>query len=148
MDSELTLIVVDQNEEVCRPLAISLERLSGIRVLAHTTNVMLAAELAHQYSPDVIVADFKWGEAKREDMLRWLVDMCPESSVIVYSSYFRDGERKAFEAAGAVLCLLKGLNVEELGSQIRKVGALGPAKRQGEPSSPGSGSGHPPFHTG
>lgn len=148
MDSELTLIVVDQNEEVCHRLASGLERLPGIRVLAHTTNVMLAGELAHQFSPDVIIADFKWGEAERADILRWLVGMCPRSSVIVYSSYYRDGEREALEAAGAVLCLLKGLNVDELGGQIRYVRALRPAKRQGEPSSPGSGSGYPPFRTG
>lgn len=137
MDSELTLIVVDQNEEVCHRLANSLERLPGIQVLAHTTNVMLAAQLAHQLSPDVIVADFKWGEAKRVDMLRWLVRMCPESSVIVYSSYYRDGEREAFAAAGACLCLLKGLTVEELGSQIRYAGALGHTKRCGEATKPG-----------
>ncbi|MEK7248377.1 MAG: response regulator [Chloroflexota bacterium] len=141
MDSELTLIVVDQNEEVCHRLANSLERLQGIRVLAHTTNVMLAAQLAHQFSPNVIVADFKWGEATRADILHWLVRMCPESSVIVYSSYYRDGAREAFAAAGAGLCLLKGLNVEELGSQIRHVGALGHTKRCGEATRPGSRSG-------
>ncbi|MEX0682577.1 MAG: response regulator [Dehalococcoidia bacterium] len=123
MDNEraLTVMVVDQHKEVCAVLARSLERLPGIDVLGHATNLMLAAEVAHRLSPDVIVADFVWGEATRADILRWFGRMSPYSRLVVYSSYFRDGERESFEAAGATRCLLKGMNVKDLGAELRKV---------------------------
>ena len=119
--SEITVMVVDQHEEVCDRLAHALEGLPGIRVLAHTTNLMLGAELAHQFAPDVIIADFRWGEATRADVLEWLGRMSPNSHLVVYSSYFTDGEREAFHAAGAERCLLKGMSVKELADDLRRV---------------------------
>lgn len=123
MDRErsFTVMVVDQHEEVCESLARSLERLPGVKVLAHTANLIRAAELAHESSPDVIIADFTWGVATRPDVLRWFARMSPESRVVVYSSYYTDGEREAFQAAGASRCLLKGMSIKELGAELRKV---------------------------
>jgi DNA-binding NarL/FixJ family response regulator len=132
-DKPLTMMVADQHEEVCDPLARALGALPGIDVLAHTTNLMLAAELAHQEKPDVILADFKWGQADRAEILRWLGRMSPESVLIVYSSYFVNGERESFEEAGAARCLLKGLPVKELQAEIRRTLATvrGERPRQG-----------------
>jgi DNA-binding NarL/FixJ family response regulator len=123
MDKErpITVMVVDQHEEICASLAHSLDRLPAVEVLAHTTNLILAAELAHEFSPDVILVDFTWGQAARPDMLRWFGRMCPQSPLVVYSSYYTDGEREAFQAAGASRCLLKGLGIRELGIELRKV---------------------------
>lgn len=120
-DRPFTVIVVDQHEEVCESLAYSLERLSGVKVLAHTTNPVGAAKLAHESSPDVIIADFTWGGAARPDILRWFSRMSPRSHLVVYSSYYTDGEREAFESAGAALCLLKGLSIRELAAEARKL---------------------------
>jgi DNA-binding NarL/FixJ family response regulator len=88
---------------------------------------MLGAELAHQYEPDVIIADFRWGEGARFDMLRWLKRMSPYSKLVVNTSYYTDGEREAFTEAGAALCLLKGMSTRELAAQVRKIGRRKPA---------------------
>ncbi len=117
-DMPLTAIVVDQHDEVCDRLGRALDGLPGIRVLAHTTNLMLAAELVHQHKPDVILADFKWGQAARPDVAGWIGRMSPDSALIVYSSYYINGERQEFEAAGAARCLLKGLTLRELETEI------------------------------
>jgi DNA-binding NarL/FixJ family response regulator len=113
-------MVVDQHEDVCERLAQSLDRIPGIKVLAQTMNLMSAGELAHQSAPDVIVADFKWGGTPRSEILRWLGRMSPQSTLVVYSSYYRDGEREAFAGAGASACLLKGISAKELAAQLRK----------------------------
>lgn len=117
----ITVMVVDQHEKVCASLARSLERLPGMTVLAHTTNLTLAAELAHRSSPDVIIADFTWGEVARPDVLRWFARMSPQSRLVVHSSYYTDGERESFLSAGASRCLLKGMSVRDLGIELRKV---------------------------
>jgi DNA-binding NarL/FixJ family response regulator len=119
MGNLLSVMVVDQHEDVCRPLARSLGRLAGLKVVGHTSNLMLGAELAHQLEPDVIVADFTWGEGTRPEALAWLRRMSPASTIIVYSSYYINGEREAFTAAGADLCMLKGMSASEFGDQIQ-----------------------------
>lgn len=129
----LTVIVVDQNDEVCERLAQALDRLPGVRVLAHTTNLMLAAELAHQFTPDSILADFKRNGADRPEALQWLRQMSPASSIVIHSSFYTEGEREAFTEAGADLCLLKGMGVKALAGQLAQ------AARSGDrPRAPGS----------
>jgi DNA-binding NarL/FixJ family response regulator len=116
-----SVMVVDQHEEVCESLARRLERLPGLKVVAHTDNLIRAAELAHESSPDVIVVDFAWGAASRPDILRWFTHLSPHSRFVVYSSYYTDDEREAFQSAGASRCLLKGMSIRAFGEELRKV---------------------------
>lgn len=120
-DDAITVLLIDENEAVCRLLARSLQGVPEFRLIAHTTNPMLAAELAHQYSPDVIIADFKRGPAPRADGVAWLGKSSPKSRIIVHASYYEEGEREAFEAAGAFRCLLKGLGMKDLAPEIIKL---------------------------
>ena len=138
MDEQRTIsvMVVDQHQEVCEALARGLKGLPGFHVLSHTGNLVLAAELAHQFRPDVIIADFKWSETPRPDALRWLARVSPGTRMVVYTSYFTDGEREAFESAGAEHCLLKGLSLKELADQLRKVASRKAVDSAANPYSP------------
>jgi DNA-binding NarL/FixJ family response regulator len=120
-DSEITVLIIDEHPEVCRLLARGLEALPGFRVLDHTTNPMLAAELAHQYSPQIVVADFKRSGSSRGSALRWLRQVSPDSSLVVHTSYYVEGEQEALQSAGVARCLLKGMSVKELGAELRRV---------------------------
>jgi DNA-binding NarL/FixJ family response regulator len=120
-DSEITVLIIDEHPEVCRLLARGLEALPGFRVLDCTTNPLLAAELAHQYSPQIILTDFKRSGNSRGSALRWLRQVSPGSSLVVHTSYYVKGEREALQSAGVARCLLKGMSVKELGAELRKV---------------------------
>lgn len=120
-DNEITVLIIDEHPEVCRLLARGLKALPGFRVLDHTTNPMLAAELAHQYSPGIIVADFKRSGGSRSSALRWLRQVSPDSSLVVHTSYYVKGEQEALQSAGVARCLLKGMSVKELGAELRKI---------------------------
>jgi DNA-binding NarL/FixJ family response regulator len=120
-DNEITVLIIDEHPEVCRLLARGLEALPGFRVLDHTTNPVLAAELAHQYSPQIIVTDFKRSGSSRGGALRWLRQVSPGSFLVVHTSYYVNGEREALQSAGVARCLLKGMSVKKLGAELRKV---------------------------
>jgi DNA-binding NarL/FixJ family response regulator len=136
MDSarSLTVMVVDQHEEVCESLARRLDRLPGLNVVAHTTNLIRAAELARESSPDLIIADFTWGVAARPDILHWFASVSPDTRFVMHSSYYIDDEREAFQSAGASRCLLKGMSIQDLGAELSKAVAT-----HSEVRSPGSG---------
>lgn len=114
----ITVLVIDEHPEVSAGLGKGLGRLAGFRVIAHTTNVLWAAELARYWKPEIIIVDLKRGPRSRPDIVRWLKEMSPRSRIVVFSPYFADNERHEFLEAGASLCLLKGLTLNELGFEL------------------------------
>ncbi|HVP05853.1 MAG TPA: response regulator [Dehalococcoidia bacterium] len=115
----ITVLVIDENPAVCAALARRISGLDGFGVIEATSNPVLAAEIAHEFSPQVIIADFKRGPRPREEMVRWMRNSSPDSALIVYAAYFVEGEREAFQQAGASRCLLKGLSAAELARELQ-----------------------------
>lgn len=121
----VTVLVVDEHEAVCAALARRIEGFGGFRVIEATTNPVLAAEIAHEFSPQIIVADFKRGPRPRQEMVAWIRRSSPQSALVVYGSYYTEGEREAFLGAGASRCLLKGMNTDELARELRSLATEG-----------------------
>jgi CheY-like chemotaxis protein len=118
---ERTILVVDEHPSVCALLAKRLDSLGEFRVIAHTTNRLVAAELAHLWSPDIIVADFQRRGSYGAQMYRWLKANSPASRLVVLTSYFADGDRELYEDAGASRCLTKGASLAELQRDLLEV---------------------------
>jgi DNA-binding NarL/FixJ family response regulator len=129
----ITVLVIDEHPEVSARLAHGLSGIAGFRVVAHTTNPIWAAEFAHHWKPQIIIADFKRSNGPRSEMVRWMKENSSDSMIVVFSSYYSDDERSEFLQAGASRCLLKGLTLNELAAELRNVaeeapGAMAPAK--------------------
>lgn len=118
---QITVLIIDEHPEVSARLAHGLSSMAGFRVVAHTTNPVWAGEFTHHWKPQIIIADFKRGPRPRHEIVRWMKENSPESQIIVYSSYYLDAERNEFLRAGAALCLLKGLTLNELAAELRNV---------------------------
>lgn len=121
----VTVLILDEHEEVCAALARRIEDFGGFRVIEATPNPVLAAEIAHEFSPQIIIADFKRGPRPREEMVRWIRQASPKSKLVVYGSYYTEGEREAFAAAGATRCLLKGMSATALAEELCAVSRNG-----------------------
>jgi len=115
------ILIIDEHEGVCTALARRIEGLSGFKVIEATSNPVLAAEIAHEFAPKIIIADFKFGARPRPEMARWLLKASPASKLIIYGSYYTNGEREAFGQAGAFRCLLKGMSAKDLAAELRAV---------------------------
>lgn len=117
----VTVLVIDEHEAVCIALARRIEGFGEFHVIEATSNPVLAAEIAHEFAPQIIVADFKRGPRPREEMVRWIRQASPASKLVIFGSYYVDGEREAFAAAGAQRCLLKGMSAKELADELHAV---------------------------
>ena len=118
---ETTLLLMDENTEVGGLLAERLMAARGFRVVAHTGNPLIAAELAHQWRPDIIIADFNKRGRYGAEMYRWLKRASPKSELVVLTSYMRNGDEQLYLEAGAQKCLLKGLPMRELLDELRRL---------------------------
>jgi DNA-binding NarL/FixJ family response regulator len=122
----ITVLIIDEHPEVNARLAHGLSAMAGFRVVAHTTNPVWAAEFAHHWKPQIIIADFERGHGPRSEMARWLKENSPDSRIVVFSSYYAKDERNEFLQAGASRCLLKGLTLNELAAELRNIAQEAP----------------------
>jgi hypothetical protein len=106
---EVTVLIVDEHTGIPKLLAERLDVVPGIRVVGETANVMLGAELAHQFEPDVILADFRRTGPPRAETA---------SRVVAHTSYLANGEERAFREAGVARCILKGGSARRLADEI------------------------------
>jgi DNA-binding NarL/FixJ family response regulator len=120
-ESLVSILIIDEHEGVCAALARRIEGVSGFKVVEATSNPVLAAEIAHECRPEIIIADFKFGPRPRPDLAAWLLKASPASKLVIYGSYYTNGEREAFAEAGATRCLLKGMTAKDLAAELRAV---------------------------
>ena len=118
---DIAVLIIDEHPEVCARLARALSAIHGLRVVAHTSNPMWGAEFARHWAPQIILVDFKWGPRSRPEAVAWIKKISPSSQIVVHASYYVNGERNAFQLAGATECLLKGLSSLDLGRELRRV---------------------------
>jgi len=118
---DIAVLIIDEHPEVCARLARALSAIHGLRVVAHTSNPMWGAKFARHWAPQIILVDFKWGPRSRPEAVEWIKKISPSSRIVVHASYYVNGERNAFQLAGATECLLKGLSSLDLGRELRRV---------------------------
>lgn len=119
--SNTTILVIDEHPDVCELLTRRLDSLLGFEVVAHTTSPMVAAELAHQWQPDIIVADLNKSGAFAAQAYGWLKEMSPESQLVILTASLRNGDEALFLEAGASKCLFKDTPVKDLAHELREV---------------------------
>jgi DNA-binding NarL/FixJ family response regulator len=119
--SNTTILVIDEHPDVCELLTRRLDSMLGFEVVAHTTSPLVAAELAHQWQPDIIVADLKKSSAFAAQAYGWLKKMSPESQLVVLTSSLRNGDEELFLEAGAAKCLFKDSPVKDLARELQEV---------------------------
>ncbi len=123
--SDTTILIIDEYPDVCELQARRLNSLWGFRVVAHTSNPIIGAELAHLWQPDIIVSDFKRRGSYAAKMYTWIKKASPRSQLVVLTSYLRNGDQELYLQAGAAKCLLKDLKLANLEGELQELAASG-----------------------
>jgi DNA-binding NarL/FixJ family response regulator len=117
-------LIIDEYSGISALLAERLNAIPSIHVIGETPNVMLGAELAHQFEPDIVLADFRRTGPPRAETYRWLSRISPRSLVVAHISYIANGDERIFREAGVAACILKGLSVQELADRLSELTSL------------------------
>jgi len=115
----ITVVLVDDHAIVRRGLEQLLEGADDMRVVGSASDGAAALELARQHSPDVVLMDLQMPGMDGVTATGQIVASCPETSVVVLTSFSDSGRIIAALDAGAVGYLLKDTDPDDLLSGIR-----------------------------
>lgn len=116
----IRVLIVDDHDMVRKGLRVLLEDFDDLEVVADVGDGQLAVDLCRQDCVDVVLMDMLMPRMDGIEATGRIRMHCPETQVIVLTSFTNDDNvEKAFKA-GAIGYLLKNISGNELAGAIRK----------------------------
>ena len=118
---EITVLVIDEHNDVRALLARGLDGSSPLRVVASTGSALEGMDLAAKSRPQIILVDLKMPARYRAEVYRRIHRASPGSRLIVYTSYLSQEEERVSLESGVCKCLLKGMSIRDLAAELRSL---------------------------
>jgi DNA-binding NarL/FixJ family response regulator len=113
------VVLVEDNELFRESLELMLEATPDIRVVASVPDGEAALDLCPQVDPDVVLVDYRLPGLDGVETTAGIRSRCPRAAVVVLTATVESGEAAALFEAGAVACLTKDRDLEEIVGAIR-----------------------------
>ena len=123
---EISVVIVDDHALVRQGLRPFLDLHDEIQVTGEASNGVEAVERAEQLRPDVVLMDLVMPEMDGIEATKKIRSICPDTQVIVLTSFTEDERLFPSIKAGASSYLLKNVSPEDLVNAIK-------AAHRGEP---------------
>jgi len=119
--ADIRVLIVDDHEVVRRGVRTLLELEHDIQIVGETADGVEAVNATSRLTPDVILLDLEMPHLSGVEAIPRILAACPQSKVLVLTSFATDD--KVFPAikAGALGYLLKDSSPEDLVEAIREV---------------------------
>lgn len=123
----IKVLIVDDQELIRQSLELMLQSKANIEVVGTAENGREAARCVRKYSPDVVLMDIRMPDMDGIESLKIIKDNCPNTKVIILTTF--DDDEYIYESlkSGANGFLLKGISIAELVRAIETVTAGGAA---------------------
>jgi two-component system NarL family response regulator len=118
---ELKLVIVDDHAIFREGLRALLDMEEDFAVIGEASRGDEAVAMVTDETPDVILLDLHLPDGNGADFCRQLLEVSPESKVLILSAYDDDQEVSAALIAGASGYVLKTVGGERLADNIRSV---------------------------
>jgi DNA-binding NarL/FixJ family response regulator len=116
----IRILLVEDNEVFREALELLLGLRSDIDVVASVTDGTEAMPACREYDPDVVVMDFRLPGLDGVQATAAVLEACPEAKVICLTGAADEREVEALYEAGAVACLRKDQELEEIVAAIQR----------------------------
>ncbi|HUH14739.1 MAG TPA: response regulator transcription factor [Gaiellaceae bacterium] len=118
----IRVLLVEDNDVFRQALILLLELQEGIDVVGAVSDGSAAVGACHEHRPHVVVMDFRLPGMDGVETTIALRRDCPDAAVVCLTASASPRELDALMAAGAVDCLRKDQQLEEIVDAIRKAG--------------------------
>ena len=114
----IDVVLVEDNDVFREALELMLGVTPQIRVVASVPDGRSALEVCQRLEPDVVLMDYRLPELDGVETTAGVRTVCPGASVVVLTAGVETGELAALYDAGAVACLTKDSDLNEIVSAI------------------------------
>jgi DNA-binding NarL/FixJ family response regulator len=130
----IRVVIADDQRVIRDGLAMLVGLIDGIEVVGQACDGVQAVDLVHDKRPDVVLMDLRMPEMQGAEATRLIRSACPETEVLVLTTYADDESLFPALQAGARGYLTKDASAEEIEKGIRALAAghthLDPAVQQ------------------
>ena len=119
MSSPIRLVLVEDNQVFREALELLLGLRSDIEVVASVAEGSAAAEVVRQYLPDVVLMDYRLPGIDGVQATKAVREAAPGVAVVCLTASANLREVDALFEAGAVACLSKDQELDEIVEAIR-----------------------------
>jgi DNA-binding NarL/FixJ family response regulator len=119
----IRILLVEDNEVFRQALELLLALQEGLEVVGSVADGTAVVGACHELDPDVAVMDFRLPGMDGVEATKALREACPRVAVVCLTASASPRELEALEGAGAVACLRKDQELEEIVGAIRDAGA-------------------------
>jgi DNA-binding NarL/FixJ family response regulator len=117
------IVLVEDNHVFREALQLLLSLRSDVDVVAAVGDGTDAVPACIEHRPDVIVVDYRLPNLDGEQATLAVKEACPDVAVVVLTATASNREIEALFAAGAVACLRKDQELEEIVTAIHDAAA-------------------------
>ena len=118
------VVLVEDNEVFRDALELLLGMRDDIQVVASVADGVAAISAAKEHRPDVVLMDYRLPALDGIQATAQVVAEAPGVSVVALTASADDAERAALVEAGAVSCLMKDQELEEIVAAILQAAAV------------------------
>jgi DNA-binding NarL/FixJ family response regulator len=112
------IVLVEDNEVFRDALELLLGMRSDVEIVASVGDGAAAVAAAKEYRPDVVLMDYRLPALDGIQATAQVVEEAPGVAVVALTASADDAEREALVEAGAVACLTKDQELEEIVAAI------------------------------
>jgi NarL family two-component system response regulator LiaR len=110
----IRVIIADDHDLLRSGIAMLLQTYPDIKLIGEASNGIDAVELGHRLRPDVVLMDLRMPEMDGTTATRLLRQQCPNTQVIILSSYVDEELVQSALSAGAISYLVKNCSIDML----------------------------------
>jgi DNA-binding NarL/FixJ family response regulator len=118
----IRVLLVEDNEVFRQALELLFELQDGLEVVGAVSEGSAAVAACRELDPNVVVMDFRMPGMDGVEATLALQRECPTAAVVCLTASANPRELEALKAAGAVACLRKDQELDEIVAVIRQAG--------------------------
>lgn len=124
MEPSIRVVLVEDNQVFREGLELVLGLRSDMEIVGAAEDGVEAVELARELRPDVVLMDYRLPGMDGVEATAALLQAYPDAAVIGLTASANVRERQALTDAGAVACLSKDDDLDEIVTAIRRAAGM------------------------